>query len=66
MPRIRRAQFDDEAATTFSDLGRDSRSADFLKDPDLFKDLLPQPYRYVKKTKYVIYVTNKIISMYSL
>jgi len=46
MPRIRRNLADDEVATTYSDLERETNSADFLKDPDLFKDPLPQPYRY--------------------
>lgn len=47
MPRIRRAPVDAavETATTYSDINRETSSADFLKDPDLFKDPLPQPYR---------------------
>lgn len=47
MPRIIRKNRDEEVVT-YSVLERDTSSTDFLKDPDLFKDPLPQPYRYAE------------------
>jgi hypothetical protein len=57
MPRITKLNQSQEQLVTYSVLDRDVVSTDFLKDPSLFKDPLPQPYRYFRIVVFkVIYI----------
>lgn len=43
MPRMQKKV--EEDVITYSVLDRDTHTGDFLNDPDLHRDQLPQPYR---------------------
>ena len=63
MPRIVKLNQSQEQLVTYSVLDRDVVSTDFLKDPSLFKDPLPQPYRYLK-LKYIKLLPFYIYNIY--
>ena len=49
MLKIVKRNQNDSTSIPYSVLGRESMSRDFLGDPELNKDLLPQPYRRIDK-----------------
>ena len=49
MLKIVNRSHDESLSIPYSVLGRETISRDFLRDPELNKDLLPQPYRRIDK-----------------
>jgi hypothetical protein len=49
MLKIVKRNENESSSIPYSVLGRETISRDFLRDPELNKDLLPQPYRRIDK-----------------
>jgi hypothetical protein len=52
---IRKSQLIDEPSESFYEDNRDKH--EFISDPDLWKDMLPQPYRYYMRLVQNIFKT---------